>query len=205
MLARRCHARRHRDRRRCEVAPGRDRGRRHADSSQSISATRTAVMRMLRGLRSPWTTQVCRPTSRAHAARHRATPSGGIAPRSILVPVSVCRRSVDDRQPGRCGHPAVNRCSRRSMSATRRQSASVSGGPPSTYVITTRPSRTAGRLSSGSAPARSDLHGRGVGGLGLPAEISVAPRTETTDREAPLDAHAPHVVGDPAGERLDAS
>ena len=78
--------------------------------------------------------------SRAHAARHRATPSGGIAPRSIFVPVSARRRSVDDRQPGRCGQPCVNRCSRRSVSATRRQPASVSGGPPSTYVITTRPS-----------------------------------------------------------------
>ncbi len=78
--------------------------------------------------------------SRAHAARHRATPSGGIAPRLIFVPVSACRRSVDDRQPGRCGQPCVNRCRRRRVSATRRQSASVSGGPPSTYVITTRPS-----------------------------------------------------------------
>ncbi|MGF6229380.1 hypothetical protein QFZ27_003335 [Inquilinus ginsengisoli] len=110
------------------------------DSSQSISATRFAVMRMLRGLGSPWTTHVRRPMSRAHAARHRATPSGGIAARSIFVPVSACRRSVDDRQPGRCGQPCVNRCSRRSVSATRRQSAAVSGGPPSTYVITTRPS-----------------------------------------------------------------
>jgi hypothetical protein len=41
--------------------------------------------------------------------------------------------------------------------------------------------------------------------LGLPREISVAPGTETTDREAPVDAHAPHVVGDSASERLDAS
>jgi hypothetical protein len=41
--------------------------------------------------------------------------------------------------------------------------------------------------------------------FGLPREIGVAPGTETTDREAPVDAHAPHVVGDPAGERFDAS
>ena len=41
--------------------------------------------------------------------------------------------------------------------------------------------------------------------LGLPREISVAPGTETTDREVPVDAHAPHVVGDSAGERFDAS
>jgi hypothetical protein len=33
------------------------------------------------------------------------------------------QESVDDRQPGRCGQPAVNRCSWRSLSATRRQSA----------------------------------------------------------------------------------
>jgi hypothetical protein len=35
---------------------------------------------------------------------------------------------------------------------------------------------------------------------GLPREISIAPRTETTNRELPMDAHAPHVVGDSAGE-----
>jgi hypothetical protein len=41
--------------------------------------------------------------------------------------------------------------------------------------------------------------------LGLPREISVAPGTETTDREVFVDAHAPHVVGDSASERFDAS
>jgi hypothetical protein len=40
---------------------------------------------------------------------------------------------------------------------------------------------------------------------GLPPEISVAPRTETTDREVPSRAHALHVVGDPAVEWLGAS
>jgi hypothetical protein len=40
---------------------------------------------------------------------------------------------------------------------------------------------------------------------GLPREIGVAPSTETTDRAAPVDAHAPHVVGDSAGERFEAS
>jgi hypothetical protein len=34
--------------------------------------------------------------------------------------------------------------------------------------------------------------------LNLPREISVAPSAETTDRELPVDAHAPHVVGDSA-------
>ena len=33
----------------------------------------------------------------------------------------------------------------------------------------------------------------------------VAPGTETTDREVPVDPHAPHVVGDTASERLDPS
>jgi hypothetical protein len=31
--------------------------------------------------------------------------------------------------------------------------------------------------------------------LGLPCQIRVAPAAETTDREVPADAHAPHVVG----------
>jgi hypothetical protein len=111
------------------------------DSSQSMSAPRFVVKRTLPGLLGlPRTTHVWRPMSRAHAVRHRAMPSGGIAPRSTFVPVSACRRSVDDRQPGRCGQPCVNWCSRRSVSATRRQSAAVSGDPPSTYLITTKPS-----------------------------------------------------------------
>src|SRR3954454_18090241 len=41
--------------------------------------------------------------------------------------------------------------------------------------------------------------------LRLPREISLAPGTETTDREVPVDAHTPHVVGDSASERFDAS
>ncbi len=41
--------------------------------------------------------------------------------------------------------------------------------------------------------------------FGLPREISVAPGAQTTDREVPVDAHAPHVVGDSASERFDAS
>jgi hypothetical protein len=41
--------------------------------------------------------------------------------------------------------------------------------------------------------------------LGLPREISLAPGAETTDREVPIDAHAPHVVGDSASERFDAT
>jgi hypothetical protein len=41
--------------------------------------------------------------------------------------------------------------------------------------------------------------------LGLPREISVAPGTETTDREVPVEAHPPQVVGDSASERFDAS
>ena len=50
---------------------------------------------------------------------------------------------------------------------------------------------------------RRDLHRRGqtftvevLQELGPPHEISVAPGTETADREVPVDAHAPHAVGD---------
>jgi hypothetical protein len=39
----------------------------------------------------------------------------------------------------------------------------------------------------------------------LPREISVAPGSETTDRKVPVDAHAPHIVGDSTSERFDAS
>ncbi len=41
--------------------------------------------------------------------------------------------------------------------------------------------------------------------LGLPSEICVTPSTQTTDREAAVDAHAPDFVGDSASERFDAS
>jgi len=41
--------------------------------------------------------------------------------------------------------------------------------------------------------------------LGLPCEISVASGAKATDREVPVDAHAPHVVGDSASEGFDAS
>jgi hypothetical protein len=34
--------------------------------------------------------------------------------------------------------------------------------------------------------------------FGLSREMGVAPLAEAADREAPVDAHAPHVVGDPA-------
>ena len=40
---------------------------------------------------------------------------------------------------------------------------------------------------------------------GLPREIGIAPRAETADREVPVEAHAPYVVGDSASERFDAS
>jgi hypothetical protein len=40
---------------------------------------------------------------------------------------------------------------------------------------------------------------------GLPSEVSVAPGTEATDGTVPVDAHAPHVVGDSASKRFDAN
>ena len=67
-------------------------------------------------------------------------------------------------------------------------------------------------LSEESAVGRRDGHRHGQSFTvevleepGLPVEIGVAPGTETTDREAPADAHAPHVVGDSPSERFDAS
>jgi hypothetical protein len=42
--------------------------------------------------------------------------------------------------------------------------------------------------------------------VGLPREISVAALAETTDREVPVDAHAPHLVdANSASERFDAN
>jgi hypothetical protein len=39
--------------------------------------------------------------------------------------------------------------------------------------------------------------------LGLPREISVTPATEATDREMPVDAHAPHLIdANSASERF---
>ena len=103
------------------------------DSSQSISATRSEVMRTLRGLLDRRVRHMSGyPTSRAHAARHRATPSGGRAPRSILFLYSTCRRSVTHRQPA--PRPAQRQPVQlvERVGETRRQSPSVSGGPPST-------------------------------------------------------------------------
>ena len=51
---------------------------------------------------------------------------------TVGAPVAAFRRSGDERQPGSCGQPGVGRVSRRSVSATRRQSASEWGGPHST-------------------------------------------------------------------------
>jgi hypothetical protein len=92
--------------------------------------------------------------------------------------------------------------------ACRRRDASR---PPSRAIrpphISSPPSRprTAGRPSSGS-----DRHGQTftvqmLEELGHPREISVAPATETTDREVPVDVDAPYVVGDSASEWFDAS
>src|SRR5690606_28151693 len=39
----------------------------------------------------------------------------------------------------------------------------------------------------------------------LPREISIAPGAEPAHREAPIDAHAPHIVGDSTSEWFDAS
>ncbi len=59
-------------------------GRRSATRPSRLTDS-SVVIRKLQGLWSWRTTDVSRPVSRAHAARHRATASGGIARRSILV------------------------------------------------------------------------------------------------------------------------
>jgi hypothetical protein len=41
--------------------------------------------------------------------------------------------------------------------------------------------------------------------LGFPCEISVGPGAETSDRDLPVDANAPHVVGDSTGKWFDAN
>src|SRR5690606_18593785 len=62
------------------------------------------------------------------------------------------------------------------------------------------------------AVRRRDRHRHGQPGtvevneeLGLPGEIRVAPDAATSDRELPVDAHAPYVVGHAACESLDAN
>lgn len=52
------------------------------------------------------------------------------------------------------------------------------------------------------APARSDLHGRGLEELGLQREIS---GTEPTARKLPVDAHAPGGIGGSVREWFDVS
>lgn len=143
-------------------------------SSQSINATRSAFIRILVGLVGlPCTTRRSRPLSRAQAARHRTTASWGIAPRSIRVPMSASSRSVALSQPGRCGQPSVSRCSSRSVSATRRQSAADSGRPPSMYSITTRP----------SAKSRPSVVGIGTG-TASPARSRCSSRSASHSRSA---------------------
>jgi hypothetical protein len=82
------------------------------------------------------------------------------------------------------------------------------------------PSCRVARVGCGAAPGRGRGHRRASRPtrsarpdsrscercqLGLSREISVAPGTETSDREVPVDVHTPHVVGDSASEWFDAS
>ncbi len=66
-----------------------------------------------------------------------------------------------------------------------------------------RPHRRSRRNAYGNAELSSQVTMPEA--AGLPRKISVAPGTETTHREVSVDAHAPHVVGDSASERFDAS
>ncbi len=54
-----------------------------------------------------------------------------------------------------------------------------------------------------SANSWPSVAGIGTGGRSsVPPEMSVAPRIETTDGEAPLDTHAPYLVGTPAARSI---
>jgi hypothetical protein len=93
--ARRCRMRRFRGRL-CGSARSRS-GASTCDSSQSIMAARSAVMRMLPGLGSPWTTHAARPASRAHRAEVDPGPGLGVqevgrpSPARALRPDRVAR------------------------------------------------------------------------------------------------------------------
>ena len=125
-----------------------------------------------------------RSSSRSRRAGGRSTianPGAAASPASTDAAGGACRPRDASRPPSR----AV-RLPRKSSPPDRR--------------------RTAVRPSSGSAPARSDLHGRGVARSSVSHARSaslLAPRRPTA--RCPSDTHAPHVVGYSASERFDAS
>ena len=176
------------------------------DSSQSISATRFAVMRTLpvvgvavddACLTSDEPRPRCSASSNA-LRRHRAEvdlrPGLGVQEVGRRSPTWALRPAL--RQPmqpaERVGHatPVGLRLGRSALHVCHHH-----------QTVHEQP-----------AVRRRDRHRHGqtftvevLEELGLPREISVAPGTETTDREVPVDAHAPHVVGDSASEWFDAS
>ena len=176
------------------------------DSSQSIIATRSAVMRMLPGLGSPWTTHVVRPgesrprcsasndTLRRHRAEVDLRPGLGV-------------QKVGRRSPARALGPAVREPMQ--LAECVGDATPVGFGLGRSALHVGHHHQTVGEVP---AVRGRDRHRHRhpfmvevSQQVGLPREISVAPGTETTDREVPVDAHAPHVVGDSASEWFDAS
>ena len=74
------------------------------------------------------------------------------------------------------------------------------------YSITVRPCAKSLPSKCGDRHRhRQTLSGEMLEELGLPCEISVAPRTKATHRTFAVNAYAPDVVGGSAREPLDAS
>ena len=177
------------------------------DSSQSISATRFAVMRTIARVVGVAVDDACltsdEPRPRCSASsnalrRHRAEvdlrPGLGVQEVGRRAPTWALRPALRQQmQPAeRVGHatPVGFRLGRFALHVCHHH-----------QTVYEQP-----------AVRRRDRHRHGqtftvevLEELGLPREISVAPGTETTDCEVPVDAHAPHVVGDSANEWFDAS
>ena len=167
-LARRCRARLRRDRRRCGAAPGRGRRRRHAtrpnrsarpDSrscercqgwgrrGRRMSDVREAAPTL------PGIEQRPQAASRQGRSSSRSRRAGG---RSTIASLGAAANpGSTDAADGACRPHDTSRPPSRAARPPRRSS------PPDGR-------RTACRPSSGSAPARSDPHGRGVGGARSP-------------------------------------
>jgi len=174
------------------------RGRPTCDSSQSIIATRS------RGHADVARVGVAVDDARRATGESRPTLLGiephrraAIAPRLTLVPVSACRRSVNDRQP-RALWPAL--CQPMQLAecagdATPGRLRSRAVRPPRRSSPPDR-RQSAGRPWSGSAPATGHpLHGGDVatGRSPTPDQRRCAGRDDRP-RGGPLTTHAPHPV-----------
>jgi hypothetical protein len=168
MLARQCRARCRQDRQRCGAAPGRGRGRR-----RGTRPSRSARL-------DPRSCGCCagwgRHGRRRSDVRQAAPTLLGIEQRPQVAlrrgrSSSPSRRAGDRSMIANLGAGASSASTDAAGEGCRPRDASR---PPSRVACPPRMSsppdhpRIARRLSSGSAPARSDLHDRGVGGAWSP-------------------------------------